>query len=184
MNELELVRKAACLASRYHAGQTRKYSGRPYLEHPTRVAASVMMNNGSAEEIAAAWLHDVIEDCGVTGADLIAEGMPSQVVVLVLELTNTSKIDFPKATRSERKVIDRERLITVSPEAKRIKLLDRIDNLWELVRDRPNVPDQFQSLYAAESIKLMEAIAPDGCEPIYEAVEALGFSRNHTDRRA
>ncbi|WP_052230146.1 HD domain-containing protein [Streptomyces sp. CT34] len=49
------------LARRAHAGQTDK-AGRPYAEHLAAVAAGVRERGGSAEQIAAAWLHDAVED--------------------------------------------------------------------------------------------------------------------------
>lgn len=49
------------LARRVHSGQTDK-AGRPYAEHLSAVAAGVRERGGSEEQIAAAWLHDAIED--------------------------------------------------------------------------------------------------------------------------
>lgn len=58
------VENAIAIASRAHSGQTRKQSNTPYILHPMQVATLVMQHGGSLEQIAAAWLHDVIEDCG------------------------------------------------------------------------------------------------------------------------
>lgn len=58
------VENAIAIASRAHSGQTRKQSSTPYILHPMQVATLVMQHGGSLEQIAAAWLHDVIEDCG------------------------------------------------------------------------------------------------------------------------
>ena len=58
------VENAIAIAARAHSGQTRKQSNTPYILHPQQVATLVMQNGGTLEQIAAAWLHDVIEDCG------------------------------------------------------------------------------------------------------------------------
>jgi (p)ppGpp synthase/HD superfamily hydrolase len=61
---MNLIIKAADLANIAHEGQKRKYNGRPYIEHLMRVAGRVtLLSDSTEEEIAAAWLHDVIEDC-------------------------------------------------------------------------------------------------------------------------
>ncbi|MCH8149440.1 MAG: HD domain-containing protein [Planctomycetes bacterium] len=88
----DLILKAAQLAKRAHAGQLRKYNRRPYIVHPARVAARTMLLDGvTPDEVAAAWLHDVIEDCNYTAEDLLAEGFSQFAVSLVVELTNPSK---------------------------------------------------------------------------------------------
>ncbi|WP_353615993.1 HD domain-containing protein [Arthrobacter sp. MYb222] len=53
------------------------------MGHPARVAGHARDLGGSPEAIAAAWLHDVIEDCDVSAADLRAAGIPDTVIVAV-----------------------------------------------------------------------------------------------------
>jgi (p)ppGpp synthase/HD superfamily hydrolase len=177
-----LILKSARLANRLHAGQMRKYRPRPYIEHPARVAGRLMLcEDATAEEVAAAWLHDVLEDCAVTADNLLAEGMPPATVKLVEELTNPSK-KHPHLRRAERKEMDREHVLHVSREAKRIKLIDRADNL----RDIAGCSDDFQSLYVAESVLLADILGgvDDALlEGLYRAIEELGFSRDHRDSR-
>ncbi len=176
----ELILKAAQLAKRAHAGQVRKYHEREYIEHPARVAARAMLlDDVTSAEIAAAWLHDVVEDCGYTADDLRRAGMPQETVTLVLELTNPSK-QYSQLPRAERKRIDRDHLRTVSREAKRIKLIDRIDNL----RDVQQADNAFKSLYAAESLALAECLTDVDdqlLEQLFQAIEELGFSREYRD---
>lgn len=60
--------RAARFARDAHKGQSRKYTGRPYIVHPMNVAVLVKNHYTGPhydEAIAAAWLHDVVEDCGV-----------------------------------------------------------------------------------------------------------------------
>lgn len=62
--------QAAQFAAQAHQGQARKYTGRPYIEHPGRVAARVMVLRDVAEPVVcAAWMHDVLEDC--PGFDMV-----------------------------------------------------------------------------------------------------------------
>ncbi|MFI9026948.1 HD domain-containing protein [Streptomyces sp. NPDC053560] len=64
------------LARRAHEGQTDK-AGRPYAEHLAAVAAGVRQRGGSAEQIAAAWLHDSVEDDALS-AEWLAEAALTQ----------------------------------------------------------------------------------------------------------
>lgn len=83
-----LVGKARRLAETAHAGQVDK-AGRPYVEHVGRVAAAVAdhpVSPGLAQAVA--WLHDVMEDCGLGELDLMAAGIPCEVVAAVEAITH------------------------------------------------------------------------------------------------
>lgn len=84
-SEIAAAQAIATIAHRY---QTDKI-GVAYIEHPRRVAARLTKMNAAPSHIAAAWLHDVIEDCGVTASDLIAAGISREVVDAVVLLTRT-----------------------------------------------------------------------------------------------
>jgi (p)ppGpp synthase/HD superfamily hydrolase len=147
--------KAARFADAKHSGQLRKYTDRPYIEHPARVATRMMLRAEADEDmVCAAWLHDVCEDCGVT-KETITHEFGWNVADIVEGLTNRSKIDFPKADRAERKRIDFERLANCARrDVKTIKLLDRIDNL----REMDLAPAEFRQIYCNESKLLIAAI--------------------------
>src|SRR5690625_1142994 len=69
----ELVTNADAFAAKAHEGQMRKLTRgceEPYIEHPRRVARRVAGLTGSPRLVAAALLHDVIEDCGVRREEL------------------------------------------------------------------------------------------------------------------
>lgn len=153
---VNIIKDAREFAYKVHEGQVRKYNGRPYIEHPMRVAlATALLSYATDTMIAAAWLHDVVEDCG-TPIDEIAFLFGRDVAFLVKELTNTSKLDYPGKNRAFRKAKDREKLRTVSMEAESIKLIDRIDNL----RDMADSGDaDFMVVYARESELLLKALA-------------------------
>ncbi|MFJ3963765.1 HD domain-containing protein [Streptomyces sp. NPDC090036] len=78
--EVESVARSA------HEGQTDK-AGRPYAEHLAAVAEGVRLRGGSAEQQAAAWLHDSIEDEALSLTWLDAAALPQTVKDIVLALT-------------------------------------------------------------------------------------------------
>lgn len=149
---MSMILRAAALAREAHEGQLRKYTKRPYIEHPARVAGKVAILPGATDSmVAAAFLHDVLEDTEIDHGRIVAVVGPI-VADLVTWLTNPSK-DM-RAPRQERKSIDREHLAMAPQEVKVIKLIDRIDNLLEMGEP----PAGFKILYAEESIQLATVI--------------------------
>lgn len=157
---INIVSRAARFAADKHQGQFRDYPDtfgltEPYIMHPARVAGMVAANHSLFpayrfdEIMAAAWLHDVIEDCGVD-VDTLVNEFGLFVATMVGELTNTSEF----GTREQRKFLDRQRLKGVGREAKIVKMYDRIDNLRSMV----NAPENFALLYLDESEALAEAL--------------------------
>lgn len=151
----DLLFRAAKFASESHRGQVRKYHGGPYIEHPFRVASRVLLEDAATPAmVAAAYLHDVVEDCDVE-PEVIADLFGMEVAQLVNWLTNRSKSPaYASLPRAARKKIDREFLAEAPVAAQIIKAHDRIDNLLEMPRDIP-----FARLYAEESWELLVAIA-------------------------
>ena len=88
---MNTVERARIFATAAHAavGQTRKYTGEPYIVHPIEVAKIVENHGGSNAMIAAALLHDVLEDTSVT-FDVLETEFGSEVAELVLWLTDVS----------------------------------------------------------------------------------------------
>ncbi|WP_328790436.1 MULTISPECIES: HD domain-containing protein [unclassified Streptomyces] len=74
------------LARSAHEGQTDK-AGRPYAEHLAAVAEGVRLRGGNAEQQAAAWLHDAIEDEALSLTWLDAAALPQAVKDMVLAVT-------------------------------------------------------------------------------------------------
>ncbi len=124
---IDLISRALRLAMESHSGQFRSEPGGkvPYIVHPFRVAELVRRAVGDEdpELIAAALLHDVIEDSGAR-FDEVARACGPRVAQIVAELTNDSRL--PQAERKQDMLA---RLAHASVEAKTIKLADRIDNL-------------------------------------------------------
>lgn len=110
----ELVDTARRLAEQHHAGQVDK-AGEPYIGHVLRVAAGVEDHGPAA--VAAALLHDIVEDTAVTAADLADAGIPAEVIEAVVLLTKTGgPLD------------DYHARIRAHPLATAVKLSDIADN--------------------------------------------------------
>jgi len=147
----DLIERAMAFAEEAHKGQVRKYNGQPYFTHPARVAKRLENLGFWPEMVAAGYLHDVVEDCGVK-IEEIRSLFGDKVADLVLGLTNPSK--GLKASRAERKKIDREHLATQTKNVKIIKLVDRIDN----IREMNDADTDFKLLYAKETLLLIPCL--------------------------
>ena len=124
---MDIIAKARTFAIAAHSaiGQIRKYTGEPYIVHPVNVANIVMSVTHTDEMLAAALLHDVVEDTQVT-IELITREFGTEVATMVEMLTDVSTpVD---GNRAARKAIDREHIGIASPQTKTIKLADLIDN--------------------------------------------------------
>lgn len=111
--------RASAIASLAHRGQTDKL-GYDYIDHPARVAANFDWLEQPVEHCVA-WLHDVIEDSGVTASDLLNAGMLPDIVEAVELLTR--RADVPDDDYYAR--------IRQHPVALAVKLTDIDDNLAE-----------------------------------------------------
>lgn len=86
------------IAREAHAGQRDK-AGRPYAEHLAAVADGVRIRGGSDDQIAAAWLHDAVEDDALSARWLAGAALPQQVKEMVLAVTKRDGEDLPAYTR-------------------------------------------------------------------------------------
>lgn len=102
-----------------HKGQTRWFTNEPYYRHPARVAENVRIVGGSDDVIAAAYLHDVIEDCEVTAHQLVDIGVKPSTVEIVAKLTRRKNEPYFEYVRRQCETI----------ETWYIKRADVIDNL-------------------------------------------------------
>tara|TARA_R110000824_G_scaffold304530_4_gene492347 strand:+ start:449 stop:868 length:420 start_codon:yes stop_codon:yes gene_type:complete len=76
----KLTDLAAQIATDAHKGQTRWDKRTPYISHPAAIARAMIQDKWSEDYIAVAWLHDVIEDTSVTAEQLLAAGIPADIV--------------------------------------------------------------------------------------------------------
>jgi (p)ppGpp synthase/HD superfamily hydrolase len=144
----ELIDKAKQFATTIHAGQNRIFSKNPYITHPSGVVDLINNFRGTPEMISAAWLHDVVEDCGVTLDDL-KELFGNKVADLVKELTNQSDLDKDK---KHEYLLDK--MGKMSSEALTIKLADRLHNVSDLI----NATSSFARKYASETTFIVNGL--------------------------
>lgn len=165
MTNLEV--RAEEFARHRHAtiGQVRKYTGEPYIVHPAAVVELVRSVPYTREMVAAAWLHDVVEDTGTTLAEIQLR-FGKEVAKLVEMLTDVSTPS--DGNRGTRKSIDRDHTAKASPDAKTIKLADLIDNTSSIVRHDP----EFANVYLAEKQALLEVLR-EGDSSLWGMADAL-----------
>jgi len=149
----DLVQRASQYATQVHTqvGQLRKYTQQPYQVHLKAVAQMVAEISDDEEMIAAAWLHDTVEDTEATFQDIELE-FGTEVADLVSQLTDVSKT--ADGNRAVRKAIDRAHLALASPRAKTIKLADLIDNCRDITRNDEN----FARVFVTEMAALLEVL--------------------------
>jgi (p)ppGpp synthase/HD superfamily hydrolase len=127
---MDIIDRAREFARRAHATQARKYTGEPYFVHLDEVAKLCARHGLSKRAVAAAYLHDTIEDQPVTYEDLRSE-FGREVADIVKDLTDEPATS---GTRKQRKTIDLTRLENASSEAQSIKCADMISNTSSIVR--------------------------------------------------
>lgn len=117
------------MAARAHRDQWRKDGATPYVSHPVRVALTVALRFGVADEavIAAALLHDVIEDTTIDYDDLAAR-FGTQVADLVAAVSKDPRVPEPERERRYD-----QQLADASWQARLIKLADVYDNLTDAI---------------------------------------------------
>lgn len=126
MIETNLVTKARLYATAAHAGQFRRDGVTPYITHPAKVVE--LLGDETETALAAAWLHDVLEDTVVTVDDLLAAGFPLGVVEYVAILSHAEDEtydDYIKEVKGERvprlvKIADMLANLTDTPTPKQV----------------------------------------------------------------
>jgi len=130
---MTMIVRARVFATAAHAavGQVRKYTGEPYIVHPAEVAKIVTDAGGTEAMICAAWLHDTVEDTGVTIETIRAE-FGAEVAELVGWLTDVSRPEH--GNRAHRKALDRAHSAAAPAEAQTVKLADLIANTRSIMK--------------------------------------------------
>ena len=160
-----LIFDALCFANTAHQGQIRKYTGEPYIVHPMEVAQIVRSVTTNPHMIAAALLHDVVEDTNITN-DVIRAFFGHHVAMLVEMLTDVSKPE--DGNRKTRKELDRRHTSLATPQAKTIKLADLISNIPSIVEHDKN----FSKVYMREKKALLEVLV-EGDPKLYAKAKEL-----------
>jgi (p)ppGpp synthase/HD superfamily hydrolase len=155
-SSLDMVVKSKYFATAAHEAikQKRKYTGEPYIVHPAEVVQILIEHFGSQENsllLQAAWLHDVLEDTGVT-LPIIVSHFGNDVALIVDELTEKAKLS--DGNRAKRKAMECARLATVSMEAQNVKLADLISNTKSIIAEDP----AFAVTYLREKASLIKVL--------------------------
>ncbi len=129
----------------------RKYSGQPYVVHLAAVAKLVATVTDDPATLAAAWLHDTVEDTPATFHD-IEQAFGPEVAKLVEQLTDVSRPG--DGNRAARKALDREHLAQAEPRAQTVKLADLIENARDICRHDP----RFARVFLDEMAALLEVL--------------------------
>jgi guanosine-3',5'-bis(diphosphate) 3'-pyrophosphohydrolase len=164
---MNLVDRARNFAANAHAGQVRKYTGEPYINHPIEVAHILAKAGFGGDVLIAALLHDVVEDCGIS-PDEIEREFGAEVRDLVLEVTDVSKPS--DGNRAIRKELDRQHIAQASYGGKSIKLADLISNTGTIVERDPS----FAKVYLREKRALLEVLS-DGHPDLYAEAHRIAY---------
>ena len=145
---MKLAFKAMQFAREVHKDQVRKYTFNPYADHLAEVAGIVATVQSDDVSIATAWLHDCVEDQGITAQQLHREfGYSVTTGVMLLS-------DLEEGNRKERKAASRIRLAAASGWVQTIKVADLISNTSSIVKHDP----KFAKVYLEEKRLLLDVL--------------------------
>ena len=129
----DLINRAERFARVRHKGQFRKGKAKePYTNHLEEVASFTRLWGGSENAIAAAWLHDTVEDCPPTSLDEICSVFGDTVGSIVAELTDDKSL--PKVERKKKQI---ENAPKKSIDASLVKLADKTSNVGAIGKSPP-----------------------------------------------
>ncbi|MDN3923142.1 RelA/SpoT family protein [Roseateles violae] len=169
--DIRRIREAYKFADAAHLGQLRT-SGEPYITHPIAVAGICAEWRLDAQAIMASLLHDTMEDCGVTKAELI-EKFEAPTAELVDGLTKLDKLQFSTKEESQAESF-RKMLLAMARDVRviLIKLADRLHNM----RTMDAMAAVKQRRIARETLDIYAPIAHRlGLNQIYRELQELSF---------
>jgi GTP diphosphokinase / guanosine-3',5'-bis(diphosphate) 3'-diphosphatase len=176
----ELIRRAYDVAVEAHEGQQRR-SGEPYVLHPVAVARIVASLGLDDTTIAAALLHDAVEDTGVTLADL-ESSFGSEVAAIVDGVTKLDRVRFDSKEAQQAATV-RKMLVAMAKDLRVliIKLADRLHNM----RTVAAMPAWKQERTAQETLDVYAPLAHRlGMQEVKQQLEDLAFAALHPKRFA
>lgn len=149
-----IIKEAEKFARDKHEGQKR-FNGNPYADHlmsAAKIVKEYKLSHKGEELVAAAWLHDTLEDTN-TGINELREKFGNLITSLVIELTTDEKKKkiMGKAAYLADKLSDKSKM---SSWALVIKLADRLDNL----RDRDHAKKSFIKKFALETKVIISSL--------------------------
>jgi guanosine-3',5'-bis(diphosphate) 3'-pyrophosphohydrolase len=171
--DVALIERAYAAAEKAHAGQKRK-SGEPYITHPVAVAQILADLGIGSKTIAAALLHDTVEDTDYT-LDLVRADFGDEIAMLVDGVTKLDKLKYGDSAQAE---TVRKMVVAMSKDIRVlvIKLADRLHN----ARTWGFVPEEAARRKAQETIEIYAPLAHRlGIQTIKWELEDLSFAVLH-----
>ncbi|AZC13931.1 MULTISPECIES: bifunctional (p)ppGpp synthetase/guanosine-3',5'-bis(diphosphate) 3'-pyrophosphohydrolase [unclassified Microbacterium] len=171
--DLTIIERAYTVADGAHAGQTRQ-SGEPYITHPLAVAQILADLGLGPRAIAAALLHDTVEDTGYP-LDTLAAEFGDEVAMLVDGVTKLDKVKYGESAQAE---TVRKMIVAMSRDIRVliIKLADRLHN----ARTWGFVPPEKAKKKATETLEIYAPLAHRlGIQTIKSELEDLSFAVLH-----
>ncbi|SIN73850.1 RelA/SpoT family protein [Agromyces cerinus] len=168
--DLSLIERAYTVAERAHEGQKRK-SGEPYITHPIAVAQILADLGIGSKTVAAALLHDTVEDTAYT-LDQVRADFGDEIAMLVDGVTKLDKVKYGDSTQAE---TVRKMIVAMSKDIRVliIKLADRLHN----ARTWGFVPAASAARKATETLEIYAPLAHRlGIQTIKWELEDLSFA--------
>jgi guanosine-3',5'-bis(diphosphate) 3'-pyrophosphohydrolase len=185
MNEtLEEIRD---FADKAHGAQMRKYTPERYIVHPVRVMEMCSAYTDKQPVLAAALLHDVLEDTPVDRkhlhqflSTLLSATEVAETLQLVIELTDVyTKTAYPRWNRKKRKTKEAARIQKTSGDSQTVKYADIIDNCREIAEHDPD----FAALFLLECRNLLNVMQQGHPELRQEAIKTVEESLQRVPKR-
>jgi GTP diphosphokinase / guanosine-3',5'-bis(diphosphate) 3'-diphosphatase len=179
-HHVTMITRAYEIGRDAHEGQTRM-SGEPYMTHPLAVAKIVADLGLDAVTIAAALLHDAVEDTGVELADIERELGP-EVAAIVDGVTKLDRLKFD-SKEAQQAATMRKMLVAMAKDLRVliIKLSDRLHNMRTIAA----MPSWKQARTAQETIDIYAPLAHRlGMQELKMQLEDLSFAAMHPKRYA
>ncbi|HNO75216.1 MAG TPA: bifunctional (p)ppGpp synthetase/guanosine-3',5'-bis(diphosphate) 3'-pyrophosphohydrolase [Nitrosomonas mobilis] len=177
-NDMVLLRNAYLFSQSAHSGQFRK-SGEPYISHPVAVAGILCELHLDAVTLAAALLHDVVEDTGIAKEE-ISERFGAPVAELVDGVSKLEKIEFE--TQADMQAENFRKMLLAMAQDVRvilIKLADRLHNM----RTLEVMSSEKQQRIAQETLEIYAPIAHRlGLENMHQELQELSFRFSYPNR--
>ena len=149
----ELLDRAIVFAVRAHAGTERRGKGFPYIVHPMEAVEIVATMTPDQELVAAAALHDTVEDTDVTVEQIRAEFGDRIASLVVAESDTIEQGVSEEDSWHARKQAAIDRLASDSYETKRVALGDKLSNMRAIARDYAMQGDALWSLFHTKDPK-------------------------------
>ena len=176
--EADLLRRAFAFSARAHEGQFRK-DGEPYITHPLAVTETLAGWRMDAQTLAAALLHDVVEDTGISREE-ISRNFGEAVADLVDGVTKLDQLQFESKRHAQAENF-RKMLLAMARDVRviLIKLADRWHNMSTLEamssESRQRIAQETLDIYAPIANRL-------GLNVVYHELQELAFQHMHPTR--